>query len=198
MALVAITHLLAGQTFYHSAADLSCLDIRMTASPLGHHAEGIGETAAAKATEERHRAWAARLPRSSDDLWHFVAALDDEERLSLLAHCVAGTVYAVRQRWDTKRGSLALADTLAEAVSLNMAEHWEPTVDSYLGRVTKAQIAEAVREAVSESEAAGISGRKKSAMADAAARLLAGSGWLPAPLRRQSTATALARTGEAA
>lgn len=186
MALIAITHALAGQTFYHSAAELSCLEVRMTASPLTHHAEGIGETAAAKALEERHRAWAARVPRSSDDLWGFVVALDNDERLSLLAHCVAGTVHAVQQRWDTKRHSLALADILAEAVTLNMAAHWEPTVDRYLGRVTKAHIAQAVREGVSDEAVERITGLKKGPMAKAAEELLSGTGWLPTLLRTRT------------
>ncbi len=186
VALIAITHALAAQTFYHSSAEISCLEIRMTAPPLGHHAEGIDETAAAKALEERHRAWAERVPRDSDELWDFVAALEDDERIGLLAHCVAGTVSAVQQRWDTKRGSLALADTLARAVSLNMAAYWQPTVDSYLGRVTKAHIALAVEESVSDETAQRITGLKKQPMAKAAEELMAGTGWLPLLLRARA------------
>ena len=182
VALLALTHTLASQTFYH-AADENCLEIRVTASPLTHHAEGIGEAAAAKALEERHRAWAERVPGNADELWDFVVSLADEERMGLLAHCVAGTMYAVQQRWDTKRRSLALADTLAEAMSLDMAAFWQPTVDGYLGRVTKAHIAQAVREGVSEEAAERIVGLKKQPMAKAAAALLRDTGWLPTLLR---------------
>ncbi|MGE3795282.1 MAG: ParB/RepB/Spo0J family partition protein [Dehalococcoidia bacterium] len=187
VALIALTHALASQTFYQSAAELSCLEVRMTTSPLGHHAEGIGETAAAKALEERHRAWAERVPRSSDDLWDFVASLGNEERLGLLAHCVAGTVYSVQQRWETRGRSLALADTLADAVSLDMAAYWQPTADRYLGRVTKAHIAQAVQEGASDGAAVRIAGLKKQPMAEAAEELLSGSGWLPALLRRRGS-----------
>ncbi|RJQ07871.1 MAG: ParB/RepB/Spo0J family partition protein [Dehalococcoidia bacterium] len=182
MALIAITHALAAQTFYHATDDSSCLEVRMTASPLTHHAEGIGETAGAKALEERHRAWAERVPRNSDELWDFVSALGDEERMRLLAHCVSGTVNAVQQRWDTKRRSLALADALADAMSLDMAAYWQPTVDGYLGRVTKAHIAQAVQEGVSHEAAERITGLKKQPMAKAAEDLLAGTGWLPSLL----------------
>jgi len=187
MALVAITHALAVQTFYHAADDRSCLEIRMTASPLDHHAEGIGETATAMALLERHRAWAGRVPKSANDLWDFVAALGDEDRMNLLAHCIAGTVYAVQQRWDTKRRSLALSDTLASAVSLDMATYWDPTVGSYLGRVTKAHIMQAVQEAVSDEAAERIAGLKKQPMAKAAEELLAGIGWLPTLLRTHAS-----------
>ena len=187
-ALIALTHALASQTFYHAAHDESCLEIRMTASPLTHHADGIGETAGWKALEERHRAWAERIPGNSDELWDFVASLAYEERMGLLAHCVAGTVYAVQQRWDTKRRSLALADTLAEAVSLDMSVYWQPTVDSYLGRVTKAHIAQAVEEGVSVEAAERIVHLKKQPMAEAAEELLAATGWLPPLLRSGSYA----------
>ena len=187
VALIALTHSLAVQTFYHAANDESCLEVRMTASPLTHHADGISGAAAAQALEERHRAWAERVPSDSDDLWDFVASLDDVERMGLLAHCVAGTVYAVQQRWDTKRRSLALADTLAEAVELDMAAYWQPTVDRYLGRVTKAHITQAVQEGVSVEAAERIVGLKKQPMAEAAEELLAATGWVPLPLRRQVT-----------
>jgi ParB family chromosome partitioning protein len=72
---------------------------------------------------------------------------------------------------------------MAEAVSLDMAAFWTPTVRSYLGRVSKARIVEAVREGASDEAAQQIDGMKKQAMAETAEQLLAGKGWLPALLR---------------
>lgn len=63
------------------------------------------------------------------------------------------------------------------------AAGWTPTVDTYLGRVPKARILEAVREAKGDSAAQLIDHLKKADMAAEAERLLAGSGWLPEPLR---------------
>jgi ParB family chromosome partitioning protein len=63
------------------------------------------------------------------------------------------------------------------------ATGWAPTVDNYLGRVTKARIAGAVREAKGERAAYAIQHLKKGEMAEKAQALLAGSGWLPEPLR---------------
>ena len=60
---------------------------------------------------------------------------------------------------------------------------WRPTVDNYLGRVTKPRILEAVREAKGEPAAQLIDHLKKAEMAKEAERLLDGSGWLPEPLR---------------
>jgi ParB family chromosome partitioning protein len=60
---------------------------------------------------------------------------------------------------------------------------WTPTVDNYLGRVTKAHILQAVREAEGEQSAQLIEHLKEPDMAREAARLLGGSGWHPEVLR---------------
>lgn len=76
------------------------------------------------------------------------------------------------------------ADALAQVVDLDMvAAGWTPTVESYLGRVTKPRILEAVRDGKGDREAQLIEHLKKGDMAKEAERLLAGSGWLPEPLR---------------
>jgi ParB family chromosome partitioning protein len=76
------------------------------------------------------------------------------------------------------------ADALASVVGLDMAEAgWTPTVDNYLGRVTKPRIIEAVREAKGDATAVLIEHLKKGDMAREAERLLEGTGWLPEPLR---------------
>jgi ParB family transcriptional regulator, chromosome partitioning protein len=82
------------------------------------------------------------------------------------------------------RARLDQADVLARAVGLDMVQvGWKPSVDNYLGRVTKPRILEAVREARGESSAQLIDHLKKADMAKEAERLLDGSGWLPEPLR---------------
>ena len=66
--------------------------------------------------------------------------------------------------------------------------HWTPTGQTYLGRVTKAHILAAVREAVSDEAAERIAGLKKPEMAQAAEQLLARTGWLPTVLRTEPPA----------
>ena len=182
MALIALTHTLTAQLFY-SYAEAGCLEVRPTVTPLGSHADGIEDTPLAARASEAHEAWAERMPRDVADLWAFILAMDDEKRLALLAHCAASTVNALRLPWDRKPRSLQTADRLATALALDVAKDWTPTVDSYLGRVTKAHIVEAVAEGVSEDAARRIADMKKPDMAQAAEQLLAGTGWLPAVLR---------------
>jgi ParB family transcriptional regulator, chromosome partitioning protein len=58
-----------------------------------------------------------------------------------------------------------------------------PTIDNYFGRVTKARIPQAVREAKGEGAAQLIEHLKKGEMAEQAQELLAGTSWLPEALR---------------
>ena len=71
---------------------------------------------------------------------------------------------------------------------------WRPTVDNYLGRVTKPRILEAVREAKGEASAQLIDHLKKGEMAKEAERLLEDTGWLPEPLRLVEVAPARSRS----
>ena len=67
---------------------------------------------------------------------------------------------------------MAEAERLAQATGLDLVEAgWRPTVDSYLGRVTKPRILEAVREGVGEGAAQLIDHLKKPDMAREAERL---------------------------
>jgi len=182
IALIALTHTLTAQLFY-SYAEAGCLEVRPTVTPLGSHADGIEDTPLAARASEQHEAWAERMPRDAADLWSFIVGLPDEKRTALLAHCAARTVNGLRLPWDRKPRSLQTTDRLARLLALDVAKDWTPTVDSYLGRVTKAHIVQAVSEGVSDDAARRIADMKKPDMAQAAEQLLAGTGWLPAVLR---------------
>jgi ParB family chromosome partitioning protein len=182
MALIAVTHALAAQTFYRGA-EAHVLEIRPTSCYLASHADGIEDTAVAKTLADRHEAWASDMPRDVADLWDFIAGLDQASVMALFAHCASLTVNAVRLPWEHRSRVQRTAEKLATAVALDMTAHWTPTVRTYLGRVTKAHILAAVREAVSNDAADRLAAMKKQPMAEAAERLLAGTGWLP-PLMR--------------
>ena len=183
VALSAVVHSLALFAFYPPYDRASCLEIKGVTAYLDGHAPGIDDTRAGRSIAERHERWAVRLPKAADDLWTFVQALAATDLLDLLAHCASLTVNAVRTPFDRKPGAWAHADRLTQAVDLDMTGYWSPTVASYLGRVTKARIGEAVREAVSDDAAERIGGLKKPDMASEAEALLAGKGWLPSLLR---------------
>ena len=182
-ALSAVVHALALSVFYPAYDRPTCLGVKVVVADLGGHTPGVEDSPAGRRVAERHEAWAVRLPREAADLWAFVLSLPATDLLDLLAHAASLSVNAVRWPHDRKPGVWGHADRLAETVALDMTDYWTPTVASYLGRVTKARIAEAVREAVSDEAADRIGGFKKPDMAAAAEALLERTGWLPVLLR---------------
>jgi len=181
LALIATVHALALRTFYGAGYNpQTCLKIEM--APV-MFTDPVGDGKAARLIAARHDEWARQVPKASDDLWTWVVEQKADTLVRLLAYCAARTAYAVKAPWGHEPKRLAHADTLAASVGLDMADHWASTVDTYLGRVTKARILEAVREGVSEREAEAIAGLKKPEMASQAEHLLAGKAWLPVLLR---------------
>jgi ParB family chromosome partitioning protein len=127
------------------------------------------------------------MPRDVTELWVFVVDLDHDSRMALFAYCAALTANAVRLPSERRPRAVATANRLAEAVSLDMAAPWAPTVLTYLGRVTKTHILAAVREAVSNEAADRMTDMKKQDMAEAAEQSLVGTGWLPVLMRTPRT-----------
>ncbi len=195
VAMTALLHKLVRDRFGIRASGAS-LDATVREIHLPMQASDLGDSPSAKSVEERHKAWKADIPRGEDDdaLWDWLDKLDEASRMALLAHCVSFGVNALYERPNpysamgiSQHGldqRLREADRLTRATGLDLIEAgWRPTVDNYLGRVTKAHILEAVREALGEGKAQLIDHLKKGDMAREAERLLADTGWLPEPLR---------------
>ena len=183
VALLAVLHALAVKAFYRFSSS-SCLEIDAKSTGFATQAPGLNDTSSAKAMTARHQAWAEQMPQAADALWDSLVGFDHDSRQALFAYCAAITVNGVQEAWNRSPGRLAQADRLAEALGLDMAEAgWAPTAESYLGRVTKARILEAVREAKGPAAVQLIDHLKKTDMASEAERLLAGTGWLPEVLR---------------
>ena len=183
VAFLACLHALCLKVFYRYALD-SCLELDIKSVSFGTQAPGLNDSASARGLGERHQAWTAALPKEPAELWDALTGFDHDSRQALFAHCVGLCVNAVHESWNRRPRALAHADQLAEMLDLDMvAAGWTPTVDTYLGRVTKGRIVQAVREAKGERPAQLIEHLKKGEMAEKAQVLLAGSGWLPEPLR---------------
>ena len=183
VAFLAAVHALCLRVFYRYAQD-TCLELDLKSAGFAAQAPGLGDSALAAEYDARHQAWAASLPKEVSDLWDALTAFDDDRRHALFAHCVSLSVNAVHEAYNRRPRALAHADRLAQVVDLDMvAAGWTPTVENYLGRVTKARIVGAAREARGDRAAQAITPLKKGEMADQAQALLADSGWLPEPLR---------------
>lgn len=182
MAFIAALHVAVLKIFYRYGAD-SCLEITLQHTAFSQ-TQGLGDTVWAKEIEQRQESWGYDLPGNAGEVWDYLIALDQDSRMALFAHCVSLSVNATVQAWNRRTKETAHAKQLARSLRFGMVEAgWTPTVDNYLGRVTKAHILQAVREAKGEQSAQLIDHLKKPVMAREAARLMEGSGWLPEVLR---------------
>jgi|HubBroStandDraft_1064217.scaffolds.fasta_scaffold00022_65 ParB family chromosome partitioning protein len=183
VAFQAVLHALCLQAFYRYASN-TCLEITAKSSGFSAQAPGLADSASAKAIEARHAQWAKQLPEVPAALWDALTAFDGDSQAALFAHCAGLTVNVVKEPWNRRPDAFAHGELLARTVDLDMAAAgWVPCVDNYLGRVPKARILAAVREAKGEHSAQLIDHLKKADMAKEAERLLEGTGWLPEPLR---------------
>lgn len=183
LAFLAALHAMTLRLFYRYGLD-SCVEIEPRNAAFGSQVPGLSDTAYAQSIDQRHETWARNLPKASEDLWEALTEFDSCSREALFAHCVAMSVNAVHDPYQRRPRAIAHADVLAGTIGLDMTKAgWVVTGDSYLGRVTKARILEAVHEAKGEDAADSIAGLKKPEMVTAAEDLLAGTGWLPEPLR---------------
>jgi ParB family chromosome partitioning protein len=189
VAFLAALHVFTLKTFYHYGSD-SCLELDVKSVSFGAHAPGLNDSASAEAIRARHESWAKALPKESADLWDALEEWDGDSKAGLFAHIVSLSVNAVCEPWNRRPRAFAHADRLAQAVDLDMAAAgWTPTVDNFLGRVTKARILQAVAQAKGQRAADRIEHLKKGDMAAEAETLLADTGWLPEPLRTPGRAT---------
>ncbi|KAB2739935.1 ParB/RepB/Spo0J family partition protein [Brucella anthropi] len=194
VAMTALLHRMVMER-YHYSAPTGCLEVSVRHRYLSSQGSDLADSPSVKAIGERFDAWKADLPSDEAALWDWIAALDEASRMALLAHCVSYGVNALYERPNPHSASgvsqhgldrrLAGADRIARATAMDMVldAGWRPTVENYLGRVTKTQILAAVREGAGERAAQLIDHLKKGDMAKEAERLLADTGWLPEPLR---------------
>jgi ParB family transcriptional regulator, chromosome partitioning protein len=177
---------------FHDTYDGACLQAGVRTVSFPVQGPDLTGSIPAHQIHARDEAWKADLPTGEDALWTWLDRLDNDSRLALLAHCLSHGVNALYEKVHpygavsprTTERRIARADRLAAALRLDPVEAgWTPTVDNYLGRVTKARILQAVHEGRGEQAAQRIVHLKKPDMAREAERLLEGSGWLPEALR---------------
>ncbi len=161
----------------------SAVGIELRSAEAGSRADAdeAAGSMAQGAIRARYTRIEAQLPREPEQLFAWLLEQPQAEILAMLAFCVALSVDCVQSDEAS-----SVADELARAAGLDMRAWWTATAESYLAHISKARILEIVREAVSPEGAATLTDLKKGALAAAAERRLAGTGWLP-PLLRNGT-----------
>ena len=181
VALAAVVHVFVQRAFgdeYRRAGSALQITPQLSAHALQAVADDLKQSAAWQALEAARVAWKERLPANAAEWFGWLVALPQTELLDLLALCSASTLNAL-----PNTGAASDANALAEAVGLDMADWWEPTALGFLNHVSKAQIADALKEADPDATDDGVGAMKKDALVVHAQSRMAGKRWLPAPLR---------------
>lgn len=133
--------------------------------------------------ESQRAALAQQLPESTDDaaLLQWLRSVPRATVDAYLAFCVGATINGVQGR----EHAVPALEQLAQAVQLDMHAWWKPTAENYFAHVNKQCLLEVVATAATPATAAPLEALRKDAAAQAAARALDGSEWLPGVLRGQ-------------
>ena len=163
-------------------------------STLEKNAPSLPNSRAVQALNLQREEWLARLPADSCEWFVWLLAQTQDTVLALIVFATAQCAEAVQHRIQGDDP----ATPLACALSLDMADWWEPTPENYFDLVPKAKLMEAVTEAAGEQMAAAMRNMKKGGAIAHASQHVLGHRWLPAPLRSTLATTAPATTiGEA-
>jgi ParB family chromosome partitioning protein len=182
VALASAVHVFVLRTFgadYPREASALQVSPQLSAYALEAAADDLKISRAWQAVQQAKDAWQARLPEQQGEWFGWLLGLSQAELIDLLALCSALTANAL-----PTAGAAGSANAIAAALGLDMADWWQPTAEGYLNHVPKAQIITALKEAGPELASGGVESMKKDALVTAAASRLAGTRWLPEPLRR--------------
>jgi hypothetical protein len=167
----------------HAVSGYGAPGISLTARPrwLANH-DGVGD---------EREAWIARIPDTEAGLLDWCLAQDIATLLDAFALIVASNIdLAHEDAAIDDRRKQALADRIAATLDLDMTRHWAPDL-AFWTRLPKAALIAAIETApcttrLDDVDRAAflkmLSRKTKDELANTAAQVLEGAGWLPALL----------------
>jgi ParB family chromosome partitioning protein len=176
VALAAVVHALASDVFRAHREDSS---LQLSVEVTGFKEESKGASDMQLAREQ----WAERLPKGDSAMWEWCLTQDSDTLLELLAFCAASTLNAVQAKHIASVGRIVHANALAAALSLDMTVYFTPTAANYFSRVSRPTILKVLAEAKNLPAKRSWQKLKKSELAVLAEHEIAGTGWLPEPVR---------------
>ncbi|MGE4048618.1 MAG: hypothetical protein AB7F35_27430 [Acetobacteraceae bacterium] len=174
VAFDALLYSLAAREFYGTREGDLCARISIERVFLGQRVEG---TPGSEEMARQRDHWTSQLPGTEEELWDWLSTQAKTVKMNLLAYLVATSI-DVTQRGGA--GATLHSDQLHHALQMDMNRFWQPTAENYFDRVKREQIVATLAEV---GDTGDHSLAKKKALAQIAERKVAGTGWLPKPLR---------------
>lgn len=184
VALAAVVHTLALQAFYMGARDRSCLKLSFTATNWRGSLSEADACSGLNALDADYAHWSHILPGNPADLWNWCLSQPQDTLLTLLAVIASRSVDAVIGKHERPNSAdKRHANRLAQALALDMGQYFTPTAQGFFSRISGNAIQAAICEAKGLKPAPAWAKLKKAELASLAERQVAGSFWLPEPLR---------------
>ena len=155
------------------------LNLVQCRSTLEKNSPSLTNSRAVQALNLQREEWLARLPADSCEWFTWLLAQTQDTVLALIVFSAAQCAEAVQARIQGNDP----AAPMARALSLDMADWWEPTPENYFDLVPKTKLMEAVKETAGEQVAAAMLKMKKDGAIAHASQHVLGHRWLPVALR---------------
>ena len=139
----------------------------------------VGTSRAAQVMGNERSRWEALLPQDKATWLQWFIDQPLEVSLSMIVFGTTETAHALQGRVESKDAAAELAKTLG----LDIRAWWEPTPENFLDLVPKAKLIGDVTEAKGAEWAKEMIKLKKAETIAFTAEALAGTGWVPMPLR---------------
>ncbi|RWD51647.1 MAG: ParB/RepB/Spo0J family partition protein [Mesorhizobium sp.] len=184
VALVAVVHAILLRVAYPYNSEQSALQLSLTHECLEPSMKDAESCKGLSAFNDLADNYGHHLPGNPADLFDWLLEKPQDMVMMLLAFGAAHSVNAVEKKFTDRKKGIEQANQLGRALEVNMPEWFETTGDSYFKHVNRTTIELTVAEARgSEAELSVRAAAKKSEAVMIADRLVAGTGWIPAPVR---------------
>ena len=179
VALAALAHKMADSLFGNYLTSPLKVSLSQSRSALEKNSPTLAASRAAREIDAQRQAWKDRLPEDFKEWFGWFLEQPQAVVLDFIVFASASSIEAVLGRVDAADP----AQALAQALSLDMADWWEATAETYFTRVPKSKLVAAVAETSGEKTAQEIEKMKKPDAVRHAVEHTQGRRWLPQPLR---------------
>ncbi|WP_234895482.1 ParB/RepB/Spo0J family partition protein [Sinorhizobium meliloti] len=184
VALVAVVHAMLLSVAYPYNSEQSALQLSLTHERLEPSMKDAESCKGLSAFNDLADNYGHHLPGNPADLFEWLLEQPQDMVLMLLAFGAAHSVNAVEKKFTDRKKGIEQANQLGRALEVNMPDWFETTGDSYFKHVNRTTIELSLAEARgSEAELSVRAAANKSEAVTIADRLVAGTGWIPSPLR---------------
>lgn len=183
VALVTVVHAMLLRVGYSYAREQSAVQVSVTPEYLKGSISDYDDYAPVVEFANMWENLGHAIPGNPSDLWDWLITKTTDELLSLLAAAAAKGVNVVEKKFTDRGQAFEHGKVLSKALALDMANWFTPTAENFFKRVSKDQIATAIKEAIGDDEAARAGKMKKGDAAAYAETLFKDRRWLPPQLR---------------